>query len=371
LPADDAAFTGRTEQLAELHRTLAARSDRVSASVAISVITGMAGVGKSALAVRWAHQVADRFRDGQVYLDLRPVADKPMTAADALVALLGAFSIRPEQMPADVGDLAALYRSSVAGRRILVLLDNASSDHQVRQLLPGGPDCGVVVTSRNRLSTLVAREGAHRMVLDVVQPEEAHILLAQIVGEDRLRAEPAATRELMRACGFLPLALRIVAAQLADRPHRSIAEQVTRLVSGDRLSALSIDHEDVRAAIDESYVALPSDAQKLFDRLGVAPSTEFTVLAAAELAEVEVSEAEQLLDRLAAEHLINERGSGRYHLHELVRWYAKERTPVPVVVGGEGATTPRSGVAPFRNRTGSWPDRRERGDTHPRTRHEE
>jgi DNA-binding SARP family transcriptional activator len=327
LPADDAAFAGRTEQLAELDGVLAASSDRVPASVLICLITGVAGVGKSALAVHWAHQIADRFPDGQLYVNLRPRSGSPTTATEALVALFGALGIRPE-LPARVEDLAALYRSCVAGRRFLVLLDNASSADQVRHLLPGGPECVVVVTSRKRLTTLVAREGAHNMVLDVVQPEEAHSLLARILGEDRVQAEQAATHELVRVCGCLPFALRNVAAQLANRPHRRIAEQVTRLVdggNGSRLSALSIDEDTGRSVFDESYVAMPADAQKLLVLLGLAPNSVFTAAGAAALAQVDVPEAEQLLDRLAAEYLVNEREAGRFHVHDLVRWYAQER----------------------------------------------
>lgn len=328
LPVGDAGFVGRTDQLAQLDGMLAASSDRGPASMMIWAITGMAGVGKSALAVHWAHRVADRFPDGQLYVDLRHLSGGPMTVTEALVALVGALGIRSDHMPAKVEDLAALYRSSVAGRRVLVLLDNASSADQVRHLLPGGPECVVVVTSRKRLTTLVAREGAHTMVLDVAQPEEAHSLLARILGEDRVQAEQAATRELMRACGYLPFVLRNVAAQLVHHPHRRISEQVTRLVDGgdgSRLSPMSIDEDTVRSIFDESYVALPADAQKLLVVLGLAPDTEFTAPGAAALAQVDVPEAEQLLDRLAAEHLVAERDAGRFHIHDLVRWYAQER----------------------------------------------
>ena len=329
LPADDAAFTGRTGELAALDEALAATDDVATKPVAIQTVTGMAGVGKSALTVHWAHRVADRFPDGQLYLNLRSHGSgEPMPAAEALLVLLGALGVRPDRWPADVEDLATLFRSTMAGRRALTVLDNASSSEQIRHLLPGGPGCVVVVTSRDRLSALVAREGAHRLILDVFQPDEALALLRRTLGEERVRAEPAATEDLARACAYLPLALRIAVTQLADRPYRSIAEQVDRLAEGNKLNALTIDGDDevaVRSAFDHSYVAMPPDAQRLFGRLGLMPDLELTAPVAAAVAGVSVPEAERLLDRLAAEHLINERHAGRYDLHDLVRSYARER----------------------------------------------
>jgi DNA-binding SARP family transcriptional activator len=328
LPADDAAFTGRAQELAALDDALAATGDLASKPVAIWAITGMAGVGKSTLTVHWAHRVADRFPDGQLYLNLRShTCDEPMPAAEALLALLGALGARPDRRPADVDDLATLYRSTMAGRRVLTVLDNASSAEQIRCLLPGGPGCVVVVTSRDRLSALVAREGAHRLVLDVLRPDEAHCLLHKTLGEERVRAEPAATEELARACAYLPLALRIAATQLADRPYRTIAEQVSRLAEGNKLNALTINGDDevaVRSAFHHSYVAMPPDAQRMFGRLGLVPDRELTAPVAAAAAGVTVPEAERLLDRLAAEHLIHERHAGHYYLNDLVRSYAKE-----------------------------------------------
>jgi DNA-binding SARP family transcriptional activator len=322
LPADDAAFAGRAEELAMLDETLAA-----TAPAAIWTITGMAGVGKSSLAVHWAHRVADWFPDGQLYLDLGGHAGRPVTPAEALGALLGMLGARPEQLPTAIEDLATRYRSAVAGRRVLVLLDNASSCEQVRHLLPGGRECVVLITSRDRLSTVAVREGAHRLSLEVFRPEEAYALLARTLGTDRVRAEPIATHDLARACAYLPLAMRIAATQLVDRPHRRIAEQVARLAGGDRLNALTIggDEVAVRSAFDLSYQAIPPDARRLFSQLGQVPAPDLTAPVAAELAGVEVPEAERLLDRLAAENLIRERDAGRYQLHDLVRSYARER----------------------------------------------
>ncbi|TCO60718.1 AfsR/SARP family transcriptional regulator [Actinocrispum wychmicini] len=323
LPADDAAFAGRAEELAKLDETLTS-----STPATIWTITGMAGVGKSALAVHWAHRVADWFPDGQLYLDLGGHAGRQLTPAEALDALLGALGSRPDRLPAAVEDLATHYRSAVAGRRLLVLLDNACSCDQIRQLLPGGPECVVLITSRDRLSPLVAREGAHRLSLELFRSEEAYALLARMLGEERVRAEPVAAHDLARACAYLPLALRIAATQLVDRPHRRIADQVARLANGNRLNALAIDGDGdvaVRSAFDLSYGSVPPDAQRLFRRLGQVPDPDLTAPVAAEIAGVAVPEAERLLDRLAAENLIYERDSGRYQLHELVRSYARER----------------------------------------------
>lgn len=328
LPADDAAFVGRIEQLTSLDDALPAAGATVAPTV-VWAITGMAGVGKSALAVRWAHQVADRFADGQLYLNLRGPSGGQVSTTEALLALLGALGVRPELRCADAEELATLYRTTMAGRRMLVLLDNASSIEQVRHLLPGGPGCVVLVTSRDRLSALVAREGARRMNLDVFRPEEADALLIQLLGEERVGAEQTAAQDLVYACAHLPLALRIAVTQLADRPCRTIADQVRRLVNGNRLDELSIDGDDevaVRAAFDQSYIAVPPDARRLFGQLGHVGNAEVTAPTAAAIAGVSVPEAERLLDRLAAEHLINERESGQYDFHELVRSYAEERS---------------------------------------------
>jgi DNA-binding SARP family transcriptional activator len=322
LPADDAAFAGRGEQLAMLDKGLAATAP------AIWTITGMAGVGKSSLAVHWAYQAASWFPDGQLYLDLGGHTGRPLAPAEALGALLGALGVRLEQLPNQVEDLATQFRSAVAGQRLLVLLDNATSVGQVRHLLPGDRGCFVLITSRDRLSALVAREGAHRLSLEVFGPEEAYELLVRTLGATRVGAEPVAVHDLARTCAYHPLALRIAATQLVDRPHRRIAEQAARLAGADRLSALAINGDDevaVRSALDLSYGAVPPDAQRLLRQLGQVPATDLTAPVAAELAGVALPEAERLLDRLAAENLIHERDAGRYDLHDLVRSYAREQ----------------------------------------------
>lgn len=325
LPAGITDFTGRAGELAALNGAL--RDD--SSAVSIAVITGTAGVGKTALAVHWAHRVAHRFPDGQLYLDLCGYASRsPLSPVAALGSLLRSLGTRPEEVPLDVAEAAALFRSRVAGLRMLVLLDNAGSVEQVRPLLPGSPGSLVLVTSRERLGGLVARHGALRVSLDVLSPEEAGELLARLVGVDRMRAESDSSTELAGVCAYLPLALRIAAAHLADRPHGSIAEYVAGLRDDNRLSALAVDGDEdaaVRITLDLSYQTIPAAAQRLFRLLGLVPGVDFTPDAAAALASVPPQEAAALLNRLAGAHLVTERSPHRYTFHDLLRQYAKER----------------------------------------------
>jgi hypothetical protein len=211
LPADVSAFAGRTGELARLDRVLA--SGPAGGTVLISAIAGTAGVGKTALAVHWAHRVRNRFPDGQLHVNLRGYAPtEPMRPLDALAQFLRALGVPAEAIPTDVDQAAAMYRSALAGKRALVLLDNAASADQVRPLLPGDDASLVVVTSRDQLDQL----GAGRLTLDVLAPDEARDLLVRVLGERRVRAEPEAADELAKLCGYLPLALRIASANLAD-----------------------------------------------------------------------------------------------------------------------------------------------------------
>lgn len=332
LPADVAGFIGRTGQLDTLD-TLIPKTTDLSTSLAIAAIVGTAGVGKTALAVHWAHRVADRFPDGQLHVNLRGYAQsRPVRPIEALGLLLRSLGARPEEVPVDVEEAAALYRSLLAGRRVLVLLDNARSAEQVRPLLPGSKGSLVLVTSRNRLGGLVAREGACRLTLGVLTPDEARTLLARVLDDGRVRAEPDAVAELAKACTYLPLALRITAANLNDHPHRSIADHAARLRNGNPLTALSIDEEAVRAAFDLSYDAVPADAQRLFRLLGLVPGADFTAGAAAALIGTTTDETAPLLDLLAGAHLLEECGPDRFTFHDLLRHYARERVEVD---GGE------------------------------------
>ncbi len=340
LPPAVPAFTGRADHLKQLGEMLP-DGDAQAAPIVVSAIAGTAGVGKTALAVHWAHQVRDRFADGQLYVNLRGHAPAPpMRPIEALAGFLHALGVAADQVPVELDQAAALYRTLLADRRMLVLLDNAASAEQVRPLLPASPGCLVLVTSRDRLGGLVARDGARRLTLDVLSPEEAYALLARILGEDRAATEPEAVIDLARLCAHLPLALRIAAANLTDHPHRGIAAYCASLVADDRLGTLEVDGDEqtaVRAAFDLSYAALAADVRRVFRLLGLVPGPDVTAEAAAALAGVAAPQVARLLDRLAGAHLLDRSarpsagrpgpaGQDRYAFHDLLRLYAAERT---------------------------------------------
>jgi tetratricopeptide (TPR) repeat protein/DNA-binding SARP family transcriptional activator len=327
LPADVAGFTGRCEHLKQLDELLRDDGDRETA-VVISAIAGTAGVGKTALAVRWGHRVSDRFPDGQLYVDLRGYArGEPVRPLDALTQFLRSLGEPAGEIPVEESAAAARYRSSLAGRRVLVLLDNAADAGQVRPLLPASPGCLVLITSRHRLSDLVARDGARRLSLDVLDVDEAQLLLVRILGGERVAAEPDAAAELARMCSYLPLALRIAAATLLDHPARRIDDLVIEL-RRDALSTLEIDdeHSGVRAAFELSYRALTPDARRVFRLAGLAPGPDVTAEAAAALTGMTVPVAGRLLERLAGAHLATEHRPGRYTSHDLLRQYAADQS---------------------------------------------
>jgi tetratricopeptide (TPR) repeat protein len=329
LPMDVAGFTGRTDGLAVLDGLLAAAGDGQATAVVISAIAGTAGVGKTALAVHWAHRVRERFPDGQLFVNLHGYAPGPATSPlQALVQLLRGLGVEADQIPVEVEQAAGLYRSLLASRRMLVVLDNARDAEQVRPLLPGGPACLVVVTSRDRLAGLVASHGARRLTLDVLTPAEAGGLLAQILGARRVAAEPEAAGELAEVCGMLPLALRVAAANLADQPGQTIDGYVARLRRGDRLAELAVDGDPqaaVRAAFDCSYRAMDSGDQRLFRLLGLVPGPELSAPAAAALAGGTPAAAGLALERLAGSHLLEPRTDGRFGFHDLLRRYARQQ----------------------------------------------
>jgi tetratricopeptide (TPR) repeat protein len=295
----------------------------------VVVISGMAGVGKTTLALHWAQRVRDRFPDGQLYVNLRGYASSsPVRPVAALAGFLQALGVPADQVPVEPEPAAGRYRSLLADRRVLAVLDNASAIEQVRPLLPGGPGCLVLVTSRERLAGLVALEGAAHLNLEVLDPAEAGELLGRVLGTERVEAEPAAVAELARWCGFLPLALRVAAANLALHPQRRIAAEAAELASGDRLAALAVDQDEqsaVRAAFDHSYTGLPAEARRLFRLLGLVPGPHVTADAAAALGGTSRAEASRLLNRLASAHLVDQPAPGRYTLHDLVRLYAADR----------------------------------------------
>jgi tetratricopeptide (TPR) repeat protein len=331
LPHDVAGFTGRADELEQL-RALFAGGGRAGATVVISAIDGVAGIGKTALAVHVAHQLAGRFADAQLYVDLRGFDPRqsPLQPGAALSHLLRGLGVDPRRVPSDLDDQVGMYRSLLAGRRALVVLDNAATAEQVRPLLPGGSDCAVLVTSRNRLSGLVVRDGARRLALDLLPEADAVALLAGILGAERVAAEPAAAVELARLCGRLPLALRIAADRAAAGPRRALADLVAALdVERDRLDLLATPDADqttaVRAVFSWSYHALPAAAARAFRLLGLHAGPDIEARAAAALLGADVPRAQALLDALATAHLIEEHRPGRYRLHDLVRLYAAEQ----------------------------------------------
>jgi DNA-binding SARP family transcriptional activator/tetratricopeptide (TPR) repeat protein len=329
LPPDVAGFTGRIRHLRTLHETLPRDPTDHPAAVVLTVIAGMAGVGKTALAVHWAHRVRDRFVDGQLYANLHGYSPTPPPPAVQLLAgFLRALGVPAERVPTDVDEATALYRSVLAGKRVLVLLDNARDPALVRPLLPAGPGCLALVTSRDRLAGLAVRDGARRLTLDVLDPAEARTLLTGLLG-DHAKVDRPAVDDLARACGLLPLALRIAAANLVDQPHqRGIAGYVAELRASNPLAALAIDEEEqvaVRAAFDLSYSTLPADTQRLFRSLGRSPGSDVCVEAAAALAGTTPDGAARQLRRLAMANLVEPHAEERYALHDLLRLYAAER----------------------------------------------
>ncbi len=333
LPAAATAFVGRDEELAELDRVLADGPGRAGAeepsTVLISTVDGAGGIGKTATAVTWAHRAREQFPDGQLYANLHGYSSVPAAQpVDVLGRFLEALGIPPEQVPVDLEAAASLYRTRLAGRRVLVLLDNANHVDQVRPLLPGHPTSLTVITSRDRLTGLIAREGAHRITLGVLTPAEALTLLGRIIGPDRVAAEPAAAAELARACGYLPLALRVVAARLCDEPDRSLADQLAQLRAAGALDVLEIEGDpqaSVRAVLHQSYAALDPATRRLLRRIGLVPGPDVTVAMAGALAGEPATQAQRGLARLAAAHLVTPSAGDRFALHDLVRLFARER----------------------------------------------
>jgi DNA-binding SARP family transcriptional activator/Tfp pilus assembly protein PilF len=326
LPSDVADFVGRDDELAELER-LGAPGPRDRPAVV--TITGAAGVGKTALAVRWARRVAHGFRHGQLYVDLHGyAAGSPRRPVEVLGRFLRALGVEAAGVPTDEDEAAALYRSRLAGRDVLVVLDNAHDADQIRPLLPGGPGCVVVVTSRDQLGGLIAREGAARLKLDVLTPTDAHALLARVLGPGPSREDLA---DLASLCGYLPLALRIAAANLVLTDGLTVAAYAARLTGDDRLGALSIDGDPqaaVRAALHHSYATLPAEAQHLFRLLGLVPGPHVTAPAAAAAANLPRTHAARWLDLIASAHLIDEHTTGRYSFHDLVRRFAADQAAI-------------------------------------------
>jgi tetratricopeptide (TPR) repeat protein len=324
LPAAVAGFVGRNKELARLDAVLAGRAAH---TMVISAVSGTAGVGKTALAVHWSHRVRHLFPDGQLHVDLRGYSTgSPVPPGQALARFLRGLGVPAEQVPLDVAEAAATYRTLLADRRMLIVLDNAADAGQVRPLLPGSPSCLVLVTSRDRLGGLVAGDGAQVLALDVLDDSEALALLRGILGAARADADPHALGELANVCGFLPLALRIAAANIVLRPHTRIADYVAELGEGNRLSALRINSDDqtaVRTAFDRSYTGRNPAEQRLFRLLGVVPGPDIDIPAAAALTGDDQETVCRLLRSLVDSHLVAEPTCGRYALHDLLKLYAR------------------------------------------------
>jgi tetratricopeptide (TPR) repeat protein len=329
LPSAVAHFTGRAGELAALDGLLADAGGTAQGTVVISAVAGTAGVGKTALAVRWAHQAAGRFRDGQLYVNLRGFdpSGVPVTPGEAIRGFLDALGVPAGQIPREPDSRAALYRTLLAGRQVLIVLDNARDEQQVRPLLPAGPGCLVIITSRSQLAGLAAAEGARLVALDVLSQDEARQVLAARLG-GRAAAEPGAVDEIARLCGRLPLALVVAAARAAARPRLPLAGLAVMLRdAGGRLDALDVGDPavNVRAVLSWSAGHLGPAGARMFALLGLHPGPDITAAAAASLAGTDPRAAERAVQELAAASLLAEHLPGRYAFHDLLRAYAAER----------------------------------------------
>jgi DNA-binding SARP family transcriptional activator/tetratricopeptide (TPR) repeat protein len=323
LPHVAAGFTGRRDALAAL--------DAATATATVVSVGGIAGVGKTSLVVHWAALRRDRFPDGVLYVDLAGYAPErsPMTAGQVLDGFLRALGLPAERIPADPDQAGALYRSQVAHRTMLVVLDNAVSAAQVRPLLPAGPRCVTVVTARDRLDGLVARDGASALRLDVLTPAESTALLVRLLGAGRVAAEPDAVRELGMLCGHLPLALRIAAAHLARHQRGRIADLAADLHDGDRLTVLRVPGDPqtaVRASFDLSYAALGPLARRVFRLAGVALGPDVSFAALVALTGLDSATLRSTVEELTAAYLLDERipvHDGHYATHNLLDEYRR------------------------------------------------
>jgi DNA-binding SARP family transcriptional activator/tetratricopeptide (TPR) repeat protein/DNA-binding transcriptional regulator YiaG len=329
LPAVVPQFTGRASELAMLSR-LADQAAGTAGTVVISAIGGMAGIGKTTLAVHWAHRSATSFPDGQLYADLRGfgLSGRPAAPGEVLHGFLDALGVMPAQVPAELDARAALYRSATAGKRLLIVLDNARNEQQVRPLLPGTPGSLVIVTSRHELTGLSAAEGAHLLTLDLLTASDARTLLTARLGAERAAADPGAVTEIAALCGRLPLALAITAARAAARPTFTLAALAAELRDAHgRLAALDTGDPavGVRAAFSWSHAQLAPATARIFRVLGLHPGPSISLPAAASLAAIPAGQVSRHLAGLARAHLVTEHRPGRYALHDLLRAYAAEQ----------------------------------------------
>ncbi|MEV8442672.1 tetratricopeptide repeat protein [Actinosynnema sp. NPDC051121] len=341
LPAAPQPFAGRTAELARLDRALASPTPAVqepvsddpstaSTTVMVSAIGGAGGIGKTWLALAWAHRQLDRFPDGQLFVNLHGFspAGEPMEPAVAVRGFLDALGVDPGRIPTDLDAQAALYRSLVAGRRLLIVLDNAATSDQVVHLLPGSPTCTVLITGRHRLASLIDRHGARHVTLGVLSGAEARALLAARLDTDRVTAEPDAVDELIDLCGGYPLALAITARQAATRPDLPLAEVAAEL---RELGLEMLDHDtdpaaSLPAVLSWSLRQLTDEQRTVFALLGITPGPDTTLPAVVSLTALPQARARKALLALEEASLIERRPHGRYAMHDLVRDYAATTT---------------------------------------------
>jgi DNA-binding SARP family transcriptional activator len=328
LPADITAFAGRQEELARSLALLPSDDGR-TAPVVIGAISGMAGVGKTTLAVRWAHMVADRFPDGQLYVNLRGFhpAMSPVGSTDAMRDVIDALGRAPDHMPDSPDALASLYRSLFAGRRFLILLDNARDTAQVRPLLPGAPGCLAIITSRHRLDGLVVAGHAHLLPLGLLTLAEGVELLLQRLGADRVSSERTAAESIVELCGRLPLALAIASARAVQHPTfslTSIAAELRESRGGLDAFAGNDTPTDARSVFSWSYQALSPATARLFRLLSLHPAAHIAAPAAASLTGVPLTDIRHQIAELVEHNLLTEYVPGRFACHELLRAYAGE-----------------------------------------------
>lgn len=321
LPTDIATFTGRDENLTVLDRLW----NSGSRTCVLSAITGIGGVGKTALAVRWSHKRRHDFPDGQLYINLRGFDErKPLGPHEAVSRLLRSLGHPGNGIPTDLEEASALYQSLLADKRMLVLLDNARTTEQVLPLLPDSPGCLTVITSRNRLSSLSITHDAKPIELDALSPSESLDLLANLLGPKAL-ADITATKRVAELCGQLPLALRIIGANLSQNPQQSLGQLAVKLKDGARLSHLNVDGDsatNLTAVFDLSYYALSEDTQHIFRLLGLIPGDDFTVSLAAAMTDMSPEKIQAAFQELETAHLLDQHRPGRFRFHDLVRHYA-------------------------------------------------
>lgn len=327
LPSEVYGFTNRHDQLAQLDALLASL-DESSTAVVVTAVTGTAGVGKTAFATHWAHRASNRFPDGQLYVNLRGYdPDQAVSAGEALSGFLHALGVREEDVPHNLDERAARFRSLTAGKRVLIVLDNARTVDQVRPLLPGSSSCVVLVTSRDALPGLVTREGAHRIDLDLLTPNEAIVLLRTLINE-RIDAEPDKAVALIQQCARLPLALRIAAELVVSRSVDTLAELVDDLTDEqsrlDLLDAGDDPYTAVRAVLSWSYRNLDPLAARTFRLMGLNPGRDFDAHIAAALTAAPVAQARRQLATLVRAHLAERTRSARYEMHDLLRVYSAD-----------------------------------------------